>query len=289
MGKKKSTTTNKPWKEAQPYILGAAGEVKNAYDGSMGNVRDASNQLSGLLPGLIDRFNQGDAGVNAARDYNTGVLGGQYLDAGNPYLQQMIDQSGNDVMNSMQADMSLKGLTGGSDYAGLIASQLGKNSLGMRYADYSSERDRMANAAAQSPGIAAADYNALNPAFAAGNASMMPMQAASGYAGSLGGLFGGYGSQTSPGGWGTDLLGAGAQIGSAAIMASERKVKRDIEQIGAEPDGLGVYRYNYIWDAADEPRRTGVMVDEVETIRPWALGPVVDGIQTVDYSKLGAR
>lgn len=82
------------------------------------------------------------------------------------------------------------------------------------------------------------------------------------------------------------LLGAGAQLGSAALMASERRVKRDIVKLGEEADGLGVFRYNYIWDEPHEMPRFGVMVDEVETIRPWALGPVVDGIQTVNYGAL---
>lgn len=82
------------------------------------------------------------------------------------------------------------------------------------------------------------------------------------------------------------LLGAGAQLGSAALLASERRVKRDIERIGALPDGLGVYAYRYLWDRDDEPLREGVMVDEVAELRPWALGPVVDGIQTVDYGRL---
>ncbi len=82
------------------------------------------------------------------------------------------------------------------------------------------------------------------------------------------------------------LLGAGAQLGSAAIMASERRVKRGIDLIGREPDGLGVYRYNYLWDDAAEAPRVGVMADEVGKIRPWALGPVVDGVQTVNYGAL---
>lgn len=82
------------------------------------------------------------------------------------------------------------------------------------------------------------------------------------------------------------ILGSAAQLGSAALMASERRVKRNIRHLGAESDGLGVYAYNYVWDDETEPLRVGVMVDEVARLRPWALGPVVDGIQTVDYSRL---
>lgn len=82
------------------------------------------------------------------------------------------------------------------------------------------------------------------------------------------------------------ILGPAAQLGAAAIAKSERRVKRDVRLLGHEDDGLGVYAYNYIWDDDTELPRFGVMVDEVERIRPWALGPVVGGIQTVNYGAL---
>jgi hypothetical protein len=82
------------------------------------------------------------------------------------------------------------------------------------------------------------------------------------------------------------LLGAGAQLGGAAILASDRRVKRDIERIGELPDGLGVYSFRYNWDADDRDMRVGVMADEVADLRPHALGPVVDGVQTVNYSEI---
>lgn len=94
------------------------------------------------------------------------------------------------------------------------------------------------------------------------------------------------GTSKQSGGLLNSLLSAGAQLGSAAIMASERRVKRDIEAIGTLPDGLGVYQFRYIWDEDSAPLQTGVMVDEVAALRPWALGPVVDGIQTVNYGEL---
>ena len=80
------------------------------------------------------------------------------------------------------------------------------------------------------------------------------------------------------------LLGAG-QIAASAF--SDRRLKTDIAWIDNLPNGLGVYRYRYHWDGADEPERIGVMADEVERIMPEALGPVVNGYATVDYSKLG--
>lgn len=86
------------------------------------------------------------------------------------------------------------------------------------------------------------------------------------------------GSSSSKNGLG-GLLGGGASL----IAASSRKVKTNIKQIGKLEDGLPVYTFNYVWGG---PTRTGVMADEVAQYQPQALGPIVDGIQTVNYGML---
>ena len=80
---------------------------------------------------------------------------------------------------------------------------------------------------------------------------------------------------------------AAANVASQFFPAkSERRVKRDIKKVGALPNGLNVYNFRYVWDSDTAPLHRGVMVDEVELIQPEALGPVIHGIQTVDYSKV---
>lgn len=206
--KSKSTTKNEPWEKAQPYILGAADDLSNSYAQNMGTIQNSADSISGLLPSIVDKYTQGNAGVQAAQGYNTDVLNGKYLDQGNPYLQSMIDQSINDTTNATQASLGLRGLTGGSSYADIISKNAANTALGMRYADYGSERDRMANAASQAGTLAAAEEIPLASALSAAGASMMPIQAASGYAGSLGGLLGGYGTQTT-----TNKQGLGSSLG----------------------------------------------------------------------------
>lgn len=72
------------------------------------------------------------------------------------------------------------------------------------------------------------------------------------------------------------------QLGSAAIM-SDRRLKRDIEQIGTLDNGLPVYSYRYIWG---RKRHVGVMAQDViragidAVIRHWS------GFYMVDYGKL---
>lgn len=73
-----------------------------------------------------------------------------------------------------------------------------------------------------------------------------------------------------------------ASLGSAAIFASDRRLKTNIALVGQRPDGLNVYSYDYIWG---EPS-VGVMADEVAVLRPEALGPTIAGFATVNYGVL---
>lgn len=283
MGKKSSKSSNVPWKAAQPYILGGADAVQGAYNQNAPGIQQATDSITGLMPGMIDKYKAGDAGVNAARGYNVDVLGGKYLDQGNPYLQQMIDQSGNDVRNQTQAAMGVRGLTGGSDYAGLIADRVSKNSLGMRYQDYAGERDRMATASGQSPGLAAADTIQINPLMQALNASMAPMQAAGSYASSLGGLLGGYQTQKSRPSTAqsvTEGIGTALQLAS---LFSDARLKTDVSRVGQTDGGLPIYTFRY---GGEGPYFMGPMAQEVAEAQPDALGPEIDGYMTVRYEDL---
>lgn len=72
-------------------------------------------------------------------------------------------------------------------------------------------------------------------------------------------------------------------VGGIASIFSDPRLKRDIELIEREPDGLGVYAFRYVMSKV---RVLGVMADEVAKLRPWALGPVRAGYATVNYGAL---
>lgn len=92
----------------------------------------------------------------------------------------------------------------------------------------------------------------------------------------------GTGAHTSGGGLG-QAIGLGLNIAS---LFSDRRLKRDIRRCGELHDGLGIYRYRYLWEDGE---RVGVMADEVAELRPWALGPEIEGYKTVNYHLLDAR
>lgn len=79
--------------------------------------------------------------------------------------------------------------------------------------------------------------------------------------------------------------GIAGGLASMASMFSDRRLKRDIELLARDDDGLGWYSYSYNWDGPGTVRN-GVMHDEVALLRPWALGPNINGYGTVDYSAL---
>lgn len=63
------------------------------------------------------------------------------------------------------------------------------------------------------------------------------------------------------------LFGLGGSLGSAAIMASDNRLKRDVEYIG-QHNGIPWYSFRYLWE---NTRRVGVMAQEVLNIKPEAV------------------
>jgi len=78
-----------------------------------------------------------------------------------------------------------------------------------------------------------------------------------------------------------NVLGSGATLG-AAYMLSDVRLKRDIVKIGELDNGIGVYEFNYLWDA---PRIVGVLAQEVMNVTPEAVRKIGEYL-SVDYSKL---
>lgn len=85
---------------------------------------------------------------------------------------------------------------------------------------------------------------------------------------------------------GSSSNGAGGFLGAlaAGLAACDRRLKENIEKVGVVADtGLGLYKFNY---KGDDITYVGPMADEVAELYPEALGPVVDGYNTVDLAKL---
>lgn len=78
------------------------------------------------------------------------------------------------------------------------------------------------------------------------------------------------------------LAGGLFSLGSAAIMASDVRVKKNIHRVGTLKPGIGLYSYEYVWGGGS---RVGVLAQEVAAVNPAAI---VDtgGMMAVNYGAL---
>lgn len=78
------------------------------------------------------------------------------------------------------------------------------------------------------------------------------------------------------------LFGLAAQL-PWAKMFSDRRLKRDVIQIGTHIIGVPIYAFRYLWD---DEWHIGVMADEVVEVMPEAVSIGEDGYAMVDYAQL---
>jgi uncharacterized protein YidB (DUF937 family) len=212
MGSSKKTQTVKPIYGAQ--IEGAANTLTGVYNQNAPKIQGYADSIGGLLPSLMEKYQQGNPAMNAATNYVQNTLN----DNGpNPFLESMISQTNNSVGNTVNAKLGTRGLTGGSVQAGMLAKALAENETGLRYGDYNNMQQRKMQAAGMAPALASGDLLAISPILAASEtASGLPMQAAAQNAAGIGGLLGQYTNtqQKSSGG----LLGTLAGIASLGGM-----------------------------------------------------------------------
>jgi hypothetical protein len=69
-------------------------------------------------------------------------------------------------------------------------------------------------------------------------------------------------------------------------IPSDVRLKRDIVLLARLHNGIGLYRYRYVWD---DTLYVGVMAQEVMAIVPQAVYLCEDGYMRVDYNRLGLR
>ena len=78
-----------------------------------------------------------------------------------------------------------------------------------------------------------------------------------------------------------NLFSLGGSLGGAAILASDRRLKKNIKHVGELLNGLKVYVYDYIWGE----RSMGVMADEVKKLFPDAVVNI-GGFDHVKYAEI---
>jgi len=170
-------TTSEPWKPAQPYITDVMQQAQQAY-GQSGIGTTTNNALTQIE----QMAGQGTPGVDAANQYNTAVLGGQYLNEGNPYLDRIWSDQADEVTNRLKSLYSGMGRYGSEPMEAELTRNLGSLHSQLYGGAYEAERNRMGSAAGMAPQLDQARYTAPQQMLMAGAyRDQAPMDAVSWY------------------------------------------------------------------------------------------------------------
>ena len=171
--------TADPWAPLQPYLKGAFGDAQSAYkEGAPGyfpgqTVAPMSGYTQQSLDALAARGAGGSALTRGAQDEMSRVLSGEYLKAGNPYLQQAISAATRPILDAFEGQI-MPGIDSAFSSAGRYGSGLqgeayrdaqsdltrniGDVASNMAFQNYGAERNNMMNAMQFAPSLAGADY-----------------------------------------------------------------------------------------------------------------------------------
>lgn len=215
-GSKSKTGSAQDW--AKPIATSAANTATSIFNANQPQLNQITQQVQGLLPGLQTKYNNGNPALNSAQGYAKAVLGGKYLNQGNPYLQNMINATNRSVTNQVGAAYGSRGSFGGTAWQQGLAGQLAEAQNALRYGDYSQERQNQQQAMSAAPQMAAADYLGIQPLLqTAQTAAALPYTGLEAYTGALGTLMNGSVTKQS-GGIGGILGGVGSIMSGMGAM-----------------------------------------------------------------------
>lgn len=304
-----STTTqrNDPYGPSQPYInqgLADAGALYEAggfridpYMGDLVADRDplsnaAYNASGGVGAGGLNSANMAQGSLARAMDPN---VRSQYTDQ---LVQNTIDR----IMPGINSSFAGSGMSGSGLHAQNLASGVSSGVAGVLDNAWQQGENRALQAAGMVPGINNAAYGAVNFLDTMGRGNQQQNQAEINAAvlqdqqaqtadlnaiqdylaltSGVGGMFGVQSSRQSQSPGLLGMLGFGLQ--AAPLMFSDRRLKENVKKVGKTDDGLNVYTYNY---KGNPLRHMGVMAQEVEKVKPGAVGEI-GGFKAVDYGAL---
>jgi hypothetical protein len=282
---KSSSSSGSAQAWAQPFAKSAASGVQSVFDRNQPGLQNMTNMVQNdLNPALMQKFQAGLPVAQQGTQYNSDVLSGKYLQ-GNPYLQQMIDQSATGIRENVDARMSRAGRYASGAHDGVTAREIGNMEGQMRFANHAAEMDRMGQAAGAAQAGSASDNAQLLASLGLG--AELPYTGSNNLANALGALFNG-GTEKSTQKGESPIWGALGQAAGAAAMAfCDERLKESIELHHVDPDGLAFYNFTYKTGLGlPEGVQTNPMAQDVAVFRPWALGPEFDGFMTIYPAKL---
>jgi hypothetical protein len=288
------SSNQNPWEPQQSYLKKLFSEANTLQNRNF--VSPFTSQGQNLIS---QRALSPDSLTGQSEKVIGDTISGQYLNPNtNPHLQSAVK----DALGLAQSQML--GMYGGpagqninnSGFQEQLARNLGQVATNAYAGHYGQERQNQLNATGLAPQF---DYSRGTALMNLGQQQeAQPWTDLSRYQAAITGNFGGttngelpYQSQLwnnmnnmahGPFGFGNgpQLAQSGAQ--AAASFFSDVRLKENIEKIGTADAGYGIYRYNY---KGDETPHIGVLAQEVEQIKPEAVGEAA-GFKTVNYKMI---
>lgn len=304
-------TTQDPWEEQKPFLMHGFQQAYNLYQTQDNPQYYPGSTYAGMSGDTLNSAKALTANAMGAGQTAIGQLadtaGGSYLQ-GNPYFQQMVDQSIQAARPSVDAAFASTGRLGSGAHANAFADAATRAATSLGYQNYATERQNQMAAAQALPGVIGGvgqagimggqvqDQNqqsALNANVERWNYEQnLPTNKLANYMQMIQGNYGGTNTSTLPVYSNPGMQYAGAAIGGLGALGSlgqgigamgwsDIRLKENIRKVGELDNGLGVYAYNYI---DDDRQQIGLLAQEVQQSKPDAVGNF-GGLLAVDYGK----
>ena len=170
-----TTTTVNPWGPQQPYLI-------QGYQKSSDYLNSSAPTVAGFTPyqqqatSMMAQRANGSPLESAAEGNLAATANGNYLNAGNPYFQNMVNQAAQSIRPSIDSQFEGAGRYGSGSHAAAMDSALTNMAGSLAYQNYGNERQNQIQASAVAPSMQAMDYNNLNNLFQAGSLQQQQQQ-----------------------------------------------------------------------------------------------------------------
>lgn len=302
-----SQTQAGPWEGQQGYLSDVFNQAQSQYNnytpqyygydnGSQtggSTVQPFNQQETSAIGQIGDMGANGTAGLNSADSALQNYTDGSMLSAGNPYFQNVADQTAASVTPELMKSFT-QGTTDNPNVA-LAASNGVANAVGnLAYGNYNQQSQNQLNAANQANSLYNTQLGGVNAALTAGQTQQtqdqsqlqnqvdaynyyqqLPYTKLNQYTNTVNGQYGQSTTQTSP-----------AQSFFQTLFqgnASDRNLKENIRRVGTADNGLPIYIFTYKSDNTGT-YHMGVMAQEVEVLHPDAVMEFAEG-KHVNYER----
>jgi len=264
-----------------PYLDFIRSQGQGIAEGQLGQIGPYAQQLSGGLMGQANQFMQG-MGQNAGQQLNPFISGSSLqpqlqglAEVGQQFLGRGLGQIGGGALQSGGYGGTRQGVAEGQaigdatgQFMGAAGSLIGQDMM------------RRQSAAMGQAGLQ--QQSALGGMSQMGNLYNLGMSPFSAEFAPLQNMLTSGGLQNSQLAGGSRIHQGGWEAIQAGIMASDRRLKRDIVPLG-ESGGHQWYEFKYLWD---DIKHVGVMAQDLLEYLPGAVIERPDGFLMVDYGRL---